>query len=90
MFKICHVIYNCVLSRQIVTWPKSVGNWVLPHLMNLFSCPFDLCKAISRSIEKEYQYITSCDWGLSHSFVYNVPSATVTVRYNNNFCNCEL
>lgn len=64
-----------------ITSLKSAGNRVYPDLLHLFSCTFLPFIAISLPIETVNQNIMSCDWTRAHSFVYKVPSATVTGRY---------
>jgi len=70
------------------------------HIRSLKATGFDLlysfcCTslpfvAILWPIEAVHQYIVSCDWTKTHSLVYNVPRATVTIRHNINICYWKL
>jgi hypothetical protein len=86
MSQICHVFYNSVLSQKLLHGRIMQGKGVLPDLMYLFSCTLPPFITVSWPTQTVHQYIMLCDWARTYSFVYDVTSVTVTVRYNIKIC----
>jgi len=84
MSKIGHISYNSALLQQTVSVCSQYG---LTDLLYLFSYTFLPFIAISWPIEAVHLCTMSYYCARKHSLVYNVPSATVTVRYDIKICN---